>query len=124
MKRILIIDDDADFLSSLRLTLESAGYEVVAATGAGEGLALFRERKPDLVISDIMMERIDSGIRLVRDIRELDASVPLFLLSDIGRLTAENLDSYRLECDDVLQKPFRVDDLLERIAVALRVEKE
>lgn len=120
MKVILIIDDDPDFLSSLRLTLESAGYEAVSATGAGEGLTLFRERKPDLVISDIMMERIDSGIRLARDIREIDTAVPVFLLSDIGRITAENLEAYRLECDGVFQKPFRIDELLERIAVALR----
>ncbi len=115
MKLILIIDDDADFISSLRLTLESSGYGVISAHSAAEGLALFMEGKPDLIISDIMMEKIDSGIRFARDVRDIDARVPLFLLSDIGRLTAENVDAYRLDCNGLFQKPIHMDKLLERI---------
>lgn len=111
-KVILIIDDDPDILSSLRLTLESAGYRVLAASSGAEGIGVFMENTPDMVICDIMMEKIDTGIRLVREIRGKNKKVPLFLLSDIGRLTATNIDIYELGCNGTFQKPFDPDELL------------
>ncbi len=111
-KVILIIDDDPDFLSSLKVTLESAGYRILAAGNGAEGSRLFMENSPDLIICDIMMEKIDTGIRLVREIREKNRKVPIFLLSDIGRLTAANLDIYELGANGTFQKPFDPDELL------------
>jgi CheY-like chemotaxis protein len=118
-KTIMIVDDDPDFLSSLRITLDAAGYLVVAASSAGEGLALFTETKPDLVVCDIMMERIDAGIRLVRDIRERDGRVPIFLLSDIGRIAAARIDVKELGCSGVIQKPFNAVDILRTVRDAV-----
>lgn len=114
-KTILIIDDDPDFLSSLKVTLESAGYGVLAAGSGAEGINLFMENKPDLIICDIMMEKIDTGIRLVREIREKNKKVPLYLLSDIGRLTASNIDIFELGCTGTFQKPFDTEELLRVI---------
>ncbi|MBP7738827.1 MAG: response regulator [Spirochaetes bacterium] len=111
-KRILIIDDDPDLLSSLKITLESAGYRVLAAGSAAEGVKLFTENNPDLIFSDIMMEKIDAGIRLVREIREKNKKVPIYLLSDIGRLTATNLDIHEIGASGTLQKPFDPDEVL------------
>ncbi len=111
-KMILIIDDDPDLLSSLKLTLESAGYSVLAAGSGAEGIKLFMESAPDLIICDIMMEKIDTGIRLVREIREKNKKVPLYLLSDIGRLTATNIDIFELGCNGTFQKPFNPEELL------------
>lgn len=114
-KVIQIIDDDPDFLSSLKVTLESAGYEVRAAGSGAEGVKLFMERTPDLVICDIMMEKIDTGIRLVREIRDKNKKVPIYLLSDIGRLTATNIDIFELGCTGTFQKPFDTEELLRVI---------
>jgi DNA-binding response OmpR family regulator len=114
-KVILIIDDDPDFLSSLKVTLESAGYRVLAAGSGAEGINLFMENNPDLIICDIMMEKIDTGIRLVREIREKNKKVPLYLLSDIGRLTASNIDVFELGCTGTFQKPYDTEELLRVI---------
>lgn len=59
--RILIIDDDEDYRASVRSLLEIEGYEVITATTGREGLALARERRPDLIILDIMMESTTEG---------------------------------------------------------------
>ncbi len=109
---ILIIDDDPDIQLSLRVTLESAGYRVLAAGSGADGIKLFMDFDPDLIICDIMMEKIDTGIRLVRQIREKNKKVPIFLLSDIGRLTATNLDIFALGYNGTFQKPFNPDELL------------
>ncbi|OHD63957.1 MAG: hypothetical protein A2176_15150 [Spirochaetes bacterium RBG_13_51_14] len=109
---ILVIDDDPDMQSSLKLTLESAGYRVIAAGSGAEGLRLFHENNPALILCDIMMEKIDTGIRLVREIRENNTEVPLYLISDIGWLTSANIDIYELGCSGSLQKPYNVNDLL------------
>jgi DNA-binding response OmpR family regulator len=114
-KVILAIDDDPDFLSSLKMTLESAGYRVLAAHNGAEGLQLFNENKADLIICDIMMEKIDTGIRVVREIRDANKKIPIYLLSDIGRLTETNIDIYELGCNGTFQKPYNVDDLLKTV---------
>ena len=111
-KVILAIDDDPDFLSSLKTTLESAGYTVLAAHNGAEGLHIFSQHKPELIICDIMMEKIDTGIRVIREIREMDKKIPIYLLSDIGRLTSANIDIHELGCNGALQKPYHVDELL------------
>ena len=61
------------------------------------------------------MEKIDAGIRLVREIREMDKRVPIYLMSDIGKITASNIDIYELGCSGTLQKPYDVDELLKLI---------
>jgi DNA-binding response OmpR family regulator len=114
-KVILIIDDDPDFLSSLKVTLESAGYRVLAAHNGAEGLQIFNDNKPELIICDIMMEKIDTGIRLVREIRDKNKKIPIYLLSDIGKLTSANIDIYELGCNGALQKPYDVDELLKTV---------
>ncbi|HOD14439.1 MAG TPA: response regulator [Spirochaetota bacterium] len=112
---ILIIDDDPDILSSLKLTLESAGYKVVSAMNGAAGIQMFNETAPGLIICDIMMEKIDTGIRFVREIRQKDKDVPIYLLSDIGRLTAANIDLNEIGCSGSFQKPFDTEDLLRVI---------
>lgn len=112
---ILIIDDDPDFLSSLKAMLESVGYRVAAAGSGAEGVQLFREQKPAMIICDIMMEKIDAGIRLVREIRELDKKVPIYLLSDIGTLTSSNIDVHEIGCSGTLQKPYDIDEILRLV---------
>ncbi len=111
-KLILIVDDDTDFLSALQVTLEASGFKVIGASNEAQGMRFFIEHNPDLILCDIMMEKIDSGIRLVREIRKKNTYVPIYLLSDIGSLTAANIDIHALGCNGSLQKPYNPDELL------------
>ena len=87
-KRIVIVDDDPDFLEYMRIVLRSAGYRVDTATGAAEGLALIRSVLPDLIISDVMMSySVEEGISLAREIKRDPAlvDVPFCVVTSIAR---------------------------------------
>jgi DNA-binding response OmpR family regulator len=81
---ILYVDDDADYRAAVRAILEHEGYQMIEADSAADGLAVFRERRPDIVLVDLMMEEIDAGTALVRDIRASGGEVPIYLLSSVG----------------------------------------
>ena len=88
MQRIVIVDDDPDFLEYTRIVLRSAGYEVHTATSAAEGLALIRAVTPDVIISDVMMSySVEEGISLVREITRdpVLADIPLCVITSIAR---------------------------------------
>ena len=68
---ILCVDDDQDFLDSMRTIIESAGYIMEMASSAEQGLKKYKEVKPDIILVDLMMEEIDSGVTFVKDIKAL-----------------------------------------------------
>lgn len=68
-KRLLVIDDDGDFRVSIRLEAERAGYAVIEASSGEEGLRKLVERRPDVVVLDIMMEDLEEGYRVNEAIR-------------------------------------------------------
>ena len=111
-KTILLIDDDPDVLSSLRHTIESNKLQVITAMSGKEGLGKFIIEKPALVICDIMMEEISSGIDAVKQMREKDKNVKIYILSDVGVLVGNNLDVYKLGANGMLQKPINPDELM------------
>ena len=111
-KSILVIDDDPDVLSSLERMLESGNYPVTTALSGEDGLKKFKEEKPALVICDIMMEEISSGIDVVKQMREESKDAKIYILSSIGSLTASNIDVYQIGANGILQKPVNPDELL------------
>ena len=119
---VLVADDNADIRAYLRRHLEAAGYRVDEAADGEEALARARARLPDLVVSDVMMPRLD-GLGLCRALRgdpETDF-VPVLLLT--ARATVEDrLDGLAEACDDYLTKPFDVRELVARVGnlIALR----
>ena len=68
---ILYVDDDPDFLAAMRVIVEANGYIMAEANTAEEGLKVYRDLQPDLVIVDLMMEEVDAGVNLVKDLRAL-----------------------------------------------------
>ena len=66
MAKILIIDDDADIVESMKVVLEDKKYDVVTAFSGSEGLKKAKKDKPDLIILDIMMETSDRGVEVAR----------------------------------------------------------
>jgi DNA-binding response OmpR family regulator len=116
---ILCIDDDPDILSYLRIVLESEGYVMAEAPSAEEGLRAYREKQPDLVIVDLMMEEVDAGTNFVRELRVLGNKAPILMLSSTGDNLAMAVDTTELGLASVLQKPVSKDRLIALIKAKL-----
>jgi two-component system KDP operon response regulator KdpE len=115
--RILVIDDEPQITRVLRTALSAQGFDVRAANDPQEGLRLFAEWAPDLLITDLMMPDM-SGVEVCRAIRATSA-VPILVLSvrDNERAKVEALDA---GADDYVTKPFSIQELLARVRAHLR----
>ena len=117
MAHILIADDDADLIEGLRWYLEAEGYKVSSAHDGEAALQAFRSGKPDLVVLDIMMPKID-GIKTCEAIRaESDAYIVMLSARD-GEI--DKVRTLKMGADDYVTKPFHVSELLARIQAILR----
>lgn len=114
---LLIIDDDADIKTIMRLWLEKDGYGVVTAHDGLQGLRLFHETRPALVILDVNMPMMD-GWTTAERLREI-SDVPLVMLTARSHLD-DRMRGFRLGVDDYVTKPFVPEELLARIAAILR----
>lgn len=117
---ILCIDDDPDILSYLRIVLESEGYKMLEAASAEEGLRVYKESPPDLIIVDLMMEEVDAGTNFVRELRLLGNQAPILMLSSTGDNLAMAVDTSQLGLAGVLQKPVGKERLLSLIKAKLK----
>jgi two-component system, OmpR family, KDP operon response regulator KdpE len=115
--RILIIDDEPQITRVLRAALSAQGYDVRTANEPEEGLQVFKDWPPDLVITDLMMPGM-SGVEVTRSIRTR-AATPVLILSvrDHERTKVEALDA---GADDYVTKPFSIQELLARVRAHLR----
>ncbi len=84
-KKVLIIDDDPDFVSALEALLQSSGYEVIAAVNGKEGLQLAKTRQPDLILLDVMMTERTEGFFTLQEIRRTPGlkETPVIVISSI-----------------------------------------
>ena len=115
--RVLVVDDEPQITRVLRTVLTSQGYQVRTAGEGESALSSFNEWRPELVITDLYMPRMD-GVELCRRIRAV-SNVPIIVLSVKGeeRTKVEALDS---GADDYVTKPFGIDELMARVRAALR----
>jgi DNA-binding response OmpR family regulator len=116
---ILVIDDDAEIRDSLEIILAANDYAVATAATASEGLQVYRQRAPDLLIIDLMMEEIDSGTNLARELKAMGNSAPVYMLSSTGDSLTHAVDYHELGLDGVFQKPVKPDALLSVLAAKL-----
>lgn len=122
MKKILVIEDDKLSLNVIIKTLRRAGYEAVGAASGSAGIKVAQDYKPDLIISDIMMEEMD-GYEALAAIREQadTATIPFILMT--GHASKQSMrHGMELGADDYLSKPFQVEELLA--AVEARLDKQ
>jgi len=117
---ILCIDDDQDFLDTLRLVLETSGYVMEEADSAETGLKRYKEAKPDLIIVDLMMEEIDSGTHFVKELRLLGNTAPIYMLSSAGDQLFMITDYSDLGLAGVFQKPIQPNVLLSTLREKLK----
>lgn len=118
MARILIAEDEPDMAMGLQDNLQFEGYEALVAADGEQALALAQNERPDLILLDVMMPKLD-GLEVCRRIRETGSAVPIIMLT----AKSQELDVVRgleVGADDYITKPFGVHELLARIKVALR----
>ena len=118
-KTILCVDDDPDILSYLELVLKKEGYDFAGAASAEEALEAYRRIHPDLLIVDLMMEEVDAGTDLVKELQLLGNRAPIFLVSSVGDNLSLATDYTSLGLAGVFQKPLSKKHLLTVIRAKL-----
>ncbi len=115
LKRVLIVDDDADIRAALRAVIESAGYAVEEAANGEDGLLAAQRCRPDVILADLMMEEVNSGADLALSLREQGCTCPVLLLSSAGEPVSRNINPADYGLQGVLQKPVPPAVLLETL---------
>jgi len=123
--RILLVDDDPDFVAATKLVLESKPYDVIVAYDGDEGLEKAREERPDLIILDIIMP-IKDGFAVCQQLKKDPqlSSIPVLMLTSFGERVSETSlalsQGLTLEAEDFVDKPIAPAELLIRVERLLR----
>ena len=120
--KILVVDDDPDILDAVTMILESQGYEVVSAHDGVEGLATLKAEKPDLMILDLLMPKMD-GFAVCKELQDPRwakyREIPILVLTSVreeaSRRRYELETGLELDVDDYVEKPMAPDILLQRV---------
>ena len=116
---ILCVDDDPDVVEADKVLLESEGYVVTTASGAEEALDRYEETRPDVLLIDLMMEEVDAGTSLVKELKARGNTAPVYMLSSLGDALSDNIDYAELGLAGVFQKPLRAEVLLKTLNAKL-----
>ncbi|MCW2937451.1 MAG: DNA-binding response regulator [Actinomycetia bacterium] len=116
--RILVVDDEPAVRESLVSSLTFEGYETVEASDGVEALEQVEKEKPDLVVLDVLMPRLD-GLTACRRLRTSGSNVPVLMLT-ARDMVGDRVSGLDAGADDYLVKPFELDELLARIRALLR----
>lgn len=123
--KILVIDDDPDFVEATKVVLESGGYQVLTAYDGKAGLEQVRKENPDLVILDIIMPEED-GFKVCEALKADPrlAKIPVIILTSLSErwseVTLSVTQGLRLEAEDYIDKPVEPEELLRRVEARLR----
>ena len=112
--KILLVDDDAEIIESLRIALESKGFEVAIARDGNQGLALAEREQPDLVILDMMMPK-RSGFLVLERLQRSSAINPRVIMITANEGNRHKAYAEMLGVDDYIRKPFAMDRLLASV---------
>lgn len=123
MTKILVVDDDPDFVEATRLVLEPEGYEVISADDGDEGLRQVRTQQPDLVILDVIMQSVLDGLNMSRQMADdpTHKNTPILMVTSIANSDYAALfptDEY-IHIDDFCSKPIAPADLVRRVKALL-----
>jgi CheY-like chemotaxis protein len=122
-EKILVVDDDRDFVRTIGMILKSAGYEVIEAFSGKEGLEKSKTENPDLYVIDLMMESYSEGSNLAKALgaNEETKGKPKIMITSVD--LKGPYESYAPQelvgCDMIMQKPVLPKDLLENVTKAL-----
>ena len=119
--KILLVDNDVDFIDLNKAVLENNGFDVVVAYSGTEGIDRVMSENPDLIVLDLMMEKHDSGFTVAKTIKAdpIYKHIPILMLTAVGSETgtefSQQLDGYWMKTDDYASKPLAPEDLLKKI---------
>ena len=116
--RILVVDDDRAVRESLRRSLAFNGYQVDLAVDGKEALEAVQQRRPDAMVLDVMMPRLD-GLEVCRRMREAGDELPILVLTARDAVS-DRVAGLDAGADDYLPKPFALEELLARLRALLR----
>ena len=123
MPKILVIDDDPDFIKITRTILRSQNYEVITAGNGEQGLEVMRKEKPDLVLLDIMMSYILDGLDVRRQMAEEKdlKDIPVIMITSLTgeRVRSELPSDEYIPASEWIHKPIDPDKLLAQVKKAL-----
>lgn len=122
MHTILVVEDDQRVARLLQAGLEECGYGVILAFDGAMGVRLFKESAVDLVISDVILPKLD-GFEMCKEIRKMRPDVPILMLTALGT-TDDKLEGFDAGADDYMVKPFDFRELNARIGVLLKRRAE
>ena len=128
--KILLVDDDIDFIEMHRAVLTNHGYDVLTASNGREGLERVRTDMPDLIILDLMMEKHDTGFSFSKQIKNdpLFKKIPILMVTSVAEATGYRFsmeeDGYWMKTDDFLDKPVIPDVLISRVGDLLKKGRE
>jgi two-component system alkaline phosphatase synthesis response regulator PhoP len=121
-KTVLIVEDDSSLMLGLEENLTVAGYRVLTAVTGPEGLKLAVERKPDLVLLDVMLP-VMNGYEVCRALREKKLGMPVVMLT-ARKEEGDKLTGFDVGADDYVTKPFSIKELLARLkAILIRTDR-
>ncbi len=121
--KLLLVEDDANLCYIIRGGLEDmiGGYEVLTASDGAQGLSIWKEQRPDVIVSDIEMPGMD-GYEMVRRIRETDGDTPILFTS--GRVSPKDVvKGYELGVNNYIKKPFLAEELDAHIGALLKMKR-
>jgi two-component system, OmpR family, response regulator VanR len=125
--KILVVDDDPDILEAISLILKANGYDVVTANDGIDGLNKLKEERPDMMILDLLMPKLD-GFGVCKELKDPRwakyGHIPIIILSsvreDASKRRYELETGLQLDVDDYVEKPIEHTILLERIGKILK----
>ena len=117
-RRILIVDDEENILSIIKLNLELENHEVHTAENGKKALEVFKNIPFDLIVLDVMMPEID-GFTLCKKMKKINPEIPVLFLTAKGS-NADKIEGLKLGADDYLSKPFNLEELLLRVQILLK----
>jgi CheY-like chemotaxis protein len=129
-RRILLVDDDVDFLEANRVALEAVGYEVLSASDSRHGVEVAEAEKPDLIVMDLMMEQLYAGFSAVQALNAHEATrdIPVIMVSAVTTDTGFRVDSAGgkpdwLKVVEFINKPVDPVELARKVTSILDEQK-
>jgi DNA-binding response OmpR family regulator len=124
-KKILIIDNDVDFIDQNKAALEESGFEVISASDSREGVEKVSFEMPDIVLLELTLEKHDAGFNVVKAIKADSRykGIPVLMVTSAAGETGcdfcQELDGYWMKTDDFVNKPVTPADLIKHINTLL-----
>jgi DNA-binding response OmpR family regulator len=123
MATIAIIDDDPDILDASSLVLRAKGYEVITADNPDDGFNIVMERKPDLIILDVMMNEPDDGFFLAQKLRRKKFNGPIIMYTSVSKSIGMEFGASEIvPVDDFIEKPIAPDVLVDKVEKHLQLQ--